>query len=97
MRWPSITYKKQAATGGVLLKTVFLKISHYSQENTCEFLRAPILENICERLLLVKEIFFVRIFESEILALEFRNTKLLHLNYELLSPNEVCFLDLNSY
>ena len=45
--------------------------------NIAKFLRAPILENICERLILTKAIFFVRIFERDILTLECRNTKLL--------------------
>ena len=48
----------EAATEGILLKKVFLKIPQYLQENTCfhvnieKFLRTPILKNICERLLL---------------------------------------------
>ena len=34
-------------------KTLFFKILQYSRENTCvEFLRTPILKNICVRLLL---------------------------------------------
>ena len=52
----------EAATGGLLLKKLSLKISQISQENTCvgvslhvniaKLLRTPILKNICERLLL---------------------------------------------
>ena len=49
---------KEAATEGVPRKKMFLKILQNSQENTCaglrpEFLRTPILKNVCERLLLV--------------------------------------------
>ena len=55
--------RAEAATEGILQK-VFLKISQIPQENTCvgvsfkltcrticEFLRTPVLKNICERLI----------------------------------------------
>ena len=37
LHWPSITYKKEAATGGFQQKTVFLKIWQYSQTPTQAF------------------------------------------------------------
>ena len=52
---------KEAATGGVLYKIMFLEISQNSQENICTRvsffnevagLRTPILKNICKPLLL---------------------------------------------
>ena len=58
----SVEYS-EAATKGLLYKKVLLKIPEILQENTCvgvnlfsvkfaKFLRAPILKNICKRLLL---------------------------------------------
>ena len=58
----SVEYS-EAATRGLLYKKVLLKIPEILQENTCvgvnlfsvkfaKFLRAPILKNICKRLLL---------------------------------------------
>ena len=48
--------KAEVATGGVLWKNLFLKISQISKENTnaksAKFLRTPILKNIWEWLLL---------------------------------------------
>ena len=53
----SSSHIPEAATGSFLWKKVFLKILQISQENTrcfpvktAKLLRAPILQNICERL-----------------------------------------------
>ena len=85
-------------------KTVFLKFGNIHRllhrrfpVNIAKFSRAPILESICEWLLLMTETFSVRKFESDKLALEFRNTELLLFNYKPLLPNGVFFLDLMKF